>query len=441
MASHHPSVRFSLPPSAFFDYPPAHEAASIAPPPYPYSPFTIPEDIYRTWLDIKIPLYVAVVYTIVVKSLNKYNRSRGGKPWAISKTRAFFWLVVLHNVFLAVYSAWTFVGIVSAGYGRSFIAPWKWSQGGLLATIDSMCKIQGPKGYGNATIFDSSPAVNLWLSSHPATSQLLESHPPSALTPGRLWNEGLAFYGWIFYLSKYYEILDTVIILMKGKQSSNLQSYHHAGAIISMWIGIRYMSPPIFIFVFFNSFIHALMYTYYVVTSFSIRVPKPIKQSLTTMQITQFLVGGSSAALSLFISYSYPITTASADPVTGKTHLTKEYKHVPCLDTPGQALAVVFNVVYLTPLTWLFARFFIRSYLASGSKSAAPKVRDAGKQAVNGLEKTGSAGLDVEDTSVKMNGNGVEQVVKASAANVRQQGQEATAAARKGWERSTKTAD
>lgn len=161
------------------------------------------------------------------------------------------------------------------------------------------------------------------------------------------------------------------------------------------------------------------------------------------MQITQFLVGGSSAALSLFISYSYPITTASVDPVTGKTHLTKEYKHVPCLDTPGQALAVVFNVVYLTPLTWLFARFFIRSYLASGSKSAAPKVRDASKQAVNGLEKTGSVGLDVEDTSVMMNGNGngIEQVVKASAANVRQQGQEATAAARKGWERSTKTAD
>ena len=256
---HHPSIRLALPPSTFFDYPPAHEPASIAPAPFPFSPFTIPEEVYTKWLDIKIPLYVAVVYTIVVKSLNKYNRSRGGKPWAISKTRTFFWLVVLHNVFLAVYSAWTFVGIIAAGFGRSFVAPWKWSEGGLMATIDSMCKIQGSKGYGNATVYDSSPNVNLWLSSHPTTHQLLESHPPSALTPGRLWNEGLAFYGWIFYLSKFYEIIDTIIILMKGKQSSNLQSYHHAGAIISMWIGIRYMSPPIFIFVFFNSGIHALM--------------------------------------------------------------------------------------------------------------------------------------------------------------------------------------
>lgn len=183
-------------------------------------------------------------------------------------------------------------------------------------------------------------------------------------------------------------------------------------------------------------------YTYYTITSFSIRVPKPIKQALTTMQITQFLVGGGSAFLSLFISYSYPTTLDTIDKA-GKHHLHREYKHVPCLDTPGQALAVVFNVVYLTPLTWLFARFFIRSYLGSNankSAAATKKVRDAGKEAVNGIEKTG---FDVEDTSVKLNGNGngVEQVIKATAANVRQEGQAAAAFARKGWERSTKTAD
>jgi hypothetical protein len=162
------------------------------------------------------------------------------------------------------------------------------------------------------------------------------------------------------------------------------------------------------------------------------------------MQITQFLIGGGSAFLSLFVWYSYPVTTDTID-AAGKHHLSKGYQHVPCLDTPGQALAVVFNVVYLTPLTWLFARFFIRSYLGSGASkaAAAKKVRDAGKEAVNGIEKTGSAGLDVEDTSVKRNGNGngVEQVIKATATNVRQQGEDAVAGARKGWERSTKTAD
>lgn len=34
-----------------------------------------------------------------------------------------------------------------------------------------------------------------------------------------------------------------------------------------------------------------------------------------------------------------------------------------CLDTSGQAFAVLLNIVYLLPLTWLFANFFIQSYL------------------------------------------------------------------------------
>ena len=74
-----------------------------------------------------------------------------------------------------------------------------------------------------------------------------------------MWNEGLAYYGWIFYLSKFYEVLDTFIILAKGKLSSTLQTYHHAGAMLCMWAGMRYMSAPIWQFVLINSFIHSLM--------------------------------------------------------------------------------------------------------------------------------------------------------------------------------------
>jgi hypothetical protein len=77
-----------------------------------------------------------------------------------------------------------------------------------------------------------------------------------------MWNEGLAFYGWLFYLSKFYEVVDTLIILAKGKYSSTLQTYHHAGAMMCMWAGMHYMSVPIWIFVFFNSFIHALMVSF-----------------------------------------------------------------------------------------------------------------------------------------------------------------------------------
>jgi hypothetical protein len=82
---------------------------------------------------------------------------------------------------------------------------------------------------------------------------------PDPTDAGRLWNEGLAFWGWMFYISKFYEVLDTLIILAKGKRSATLQTYHHSGAMLCMWAGIRYMSPPIWMFVFVNSFIHGLM--------------------------------------------------------------------------------------------------------------------------------------------------------------------------------------
>ena len=131
------------------------------------------------------------------------------------------------------------------------------ASGGLAGTVDSLCKMHGVRGLGNAIAYDGS--ASRWVSESPSTVLLDTTGVPDATDLGRLWNEGLAFYGWFFYLSKFYEVLDTVIILAKGKKSSTLQTYHHAGAMMCMWAGIRYMSPPIWMFVFVNSGIHALM--------------------------------------------------------------------------------------------------------------------------------------------------------------------------------------
>lgn len=168
-----------------------------------------------------------------------------------------------------------------------------------------------------------------------------------------MWNEGLAYYGWIFYLSKFYEVLDTFIILAKGKFSSTLQTYHHAGAMMSMWAGMRYMSAPIWIFCLFNSFIHALMYTYYTLSAFSIKIPMAMKRTLTTMQITQFIVGASFAMVHSFITFIAPITKSAET----------WYLAQPCIATSSETYAIWINVVYLAPLTYLFVSFFIASYI------------------------------------------------------------------------------
>jgi len=56
-----------------------------------------------------------------------------------------------------------------------------------------------------------------------------------------------------------------------------------------------------------------------------------------------------------------------------------EYQQVTCINTSGQTFAIWLNVVYLTPLTFLFVRFFIKSYLRRGELLAARQKALNGK--------------------------------------------------------------
>ncbi|KAK6465377.1 ELO family [Scheffersomyces coipomensis] len=172
----------------------------------------------------------------------------------------------------------------------------------------------------------------------------------SKLVIDKVGQHNLEIFGWWFYISKFYEVLDTIIILLKGRPSSLLQSYHHSGAMMCMWAGIRFQSPPIWIFVVFNSFIHSLMYFYFSLSCLHIRVPILFKRMLTSLQITQFVVGGSIAILHAFI---WIVDTSD----------NENLKIISCINTPDQALPILINVAYLTPLTGLFAAFYIDSYL------------------------------------------------------------------------------
>lgn len=127
----------------------------------------------------------------------------------------------------------------------------------MAGMLDALCKFHGPRGIGNAATYNGT--IDGWGFSNKALHLAPNDMGPLSTDVGRLWNEGLAFYGWLFYLSKFYEVVDTMIILLKGKKSSFLQTYHHAGAMLCMWAGIRYMSPPIWMFVFVNSGIHTIM--------------------------------------------------------------------------------------------------------------------------------------------------------------------------------------
>lgn len=251
-----PSVRVKVVPSNLLRFPPANLPAALPPPSGASSlahPFAIPPNIYNALLSAYVPITVALLYSATVTALNRYNDSRNHKPWSLSSTRAFRAFVIAHNIFLALYSAWTFIGLVNAvGISLDGVT----AEHGLVGAIDALCKINGPRGLGDAATFNVSTGG--WSFANRALKLAADSLPDTT-DIGRIWNEGLAFYGWLFYLSKFYEVVDTLIILAKGKRSSVLQTYHHAGAMMGMWAGIRYMAPPIWMFVMVNSFIHVLM--------------------------------------------------------------------------------------------------------------------------------------------------------------------------------------
>ena len=252
-----PSVHFTYPPRSLLPFSlsalqhpqvlsPPNSASSLA------RPFNIDPGFYNNSLHVAVPITVAIIYATTVRYVNGLNRQRRNKPWPFSKSLAFYAFIITHNVFLAMYSGWTFIGMFNA-----IKQAWPGLDGeyGLAGAADALCKMHGPRGLGSAATFTSDTGA--WRYTDRAMK--LAGGYPDSTDVGRIWNEGLAFYGWLFYLSKFYEVVDTAIILAKGKRSSILQSYHHAGSMMCMWAGIRFMSPPIWMFVFINSGLHALM--------------------------------------------------------------------------------------------------------------------------------------------------------------------------------------
>lgn len=94
---------------------------------------------------------------------------------------------------------------------------------------------------------------------------------------------------WIFTYSKVIEFLDTVFMILEGRlrQVSFLHVYHHV-TILSYWFAILWMSPgsDAYFSLAGNSYIHVLMYGYYLLASFG--YSPWWKYYITKAQIFQF---------------------------------------------------------------------------------------------------------------------------------------------------------
>src|SRR5437016_4008834 len=139
-----PLVKITSLPYSLLRLPPDSRPATLPPPsnnPAFAHPLSIPSHMYNSLLDVNIPLTIALVYMTTVAYLNRYNAQRNHNPWAISRTRLFLLFVITHNIVLALYSAWTCLGMINAV--RLSFPGWTGPYG-LAGVVDSFCKIHGP---------------------------------------------------------------------------------------------------------------------------------------------------------------------------------------------------------------------------------------------------------------------------------------------------------
>ncbi|KAJ5654133.1 hypothetical protein N7490_001136 [Penicillium lividum] len=325
------SIQFGFPSPEIFKLPPSQPykpgASLRAPPsniyqPNFFYPFEIHPDVYHTALNLRFVLTFLLAYVTTVLFLNQYNTSRQYKPWAISRTFMFKAFVFVHNTLLSLFSAWVLGGILHGGY------------------------VHGPSRAGKDNYL-----------AHVA--EYLCQPDPSAFR-----QQGGAYLGCLFYLSKYYEVVDTLIILARGKKSSTLQTYHHAGVILCGWSAVFFESPMGAVGVLLNATVHTLM-------TLGIRVPMSIKRSLTGIQIAQFLIGMVWSVSYLLLKYRVPSNipeTRGNDSTALESHVSRvhssidSYTMMPCISDSGEANVYFVTNLYLLPLIYLFVQFFIRSY-------------------------------------------------------------------------------
>ena len=185
-------------------------------------------DAFKPWFWL--PAAASVAYLAVVHFGNRAMAAR--KPFSCKGA------MISYNFYQVVFNTWVV--------------------GGFLREMTGFGGVAAPKFWGNRP--DQSPA-----------------------------GFEVSFFIWMHYINKYSELLDTVFMMLRKKtqQMSFLHVYHHT-LLIWSWALVTQVSPggDCYFGACVNSFVHILMYAYYLMAA--LKIPCPWKRYLTQFQMFQF---------------------------------------------------------------------------------------------------------------------------------------------------------
>jgi hypothetical protein len=183
----------------------------------------------------------------------------------------------------------------------------------------------------------------------------LEEAPPGRLLTGRVW-----VWCVVFYLSKYYELIDTILLAARGRPLAFLHVYHHIIIIPLVLAFIQAQIAYFWVGVVFNATIHTFMYYYYFMDSLGYKLWW--KSHLTKAQIFQFCWG-------IFTWWPFPVVCGYA---------------WNSLEAP--MLVFWFNQAVLLSFLFLFVRFYLRTYSPAKGKAAHGKASTTGQKSRRKVE-------------------------------------------------------
>ncbi|CAD7941796.1 unnamed protein product [Amoebophrya sp. A120] len=181
-----------------------------------------------------------------------------------------------------------------------------------------------------------------------------------------------------FYLSKYFEYLDTYFLILCNRPVIWLQFLHHIGAPLDVGVWHNNQVEGTWIYVVFNGFIHTVMYYYYACCI--MKWPFPWKQMITNLQLLQFVSG-----LCVVLPYLF----------------------VPGFwEDDAKRTAFLFNYGYVLMNLTMFINFYRQTYLL---KKKANQHKQKGKDEQHGaalLGKNGNGPLELQSqTTMNNKGN------------------------------------
>ncbi|XP_046742153.1 elongation of very long chain fatty acids protein AAEL008004-like isoform X1 [Diprion similis] len=224
-------------------------------------------------------LFICLGYVYLVKVLGpKFMENR--KPYQLKE------VLIVYNLIQVLFSTWLFYECLMGGW---------WGQ------YSFRCQ---PVDYT-----ESSTAIRIGDSGWFTGDYSLRCQPVDYSDRPQVMR--MVYASWWYYFSKFTEFMDTIFFVLRKKTDhvSTLHVIHHGCMPMSVWFGVKFTpGGHSTFFGLLNTFVHIVMYTYYLLAALGPRVQPYLwwKKYLTAFQMLQFVAIMIHAFQLLFIDCNYP---------------------------------------------------------------------------------------------------------------------------------------